>query len=718
MSWPYKKKNRSLSSQLIIFIKISLYKQASAIPWIFLVGITCLPFIHVSWQIDPVLMPRLAWLNFCLLLIWAIGTWNNHFTFNFWKKPLGIALGAYVLTTGVSLIGAIHPAEGLTEVIRCLSLAQVVWLAYEVLTKEENRLIWLFRAVSAMALAMVVSGLMDYLDIFSQLAGRKSLYQIEGTLANKNLLASALFLCLPCLGGLWVLGKKVEKIAAIIVGSGAIFLIIVTQTRAVWLALLISAFVVGGYMMWRLLRHQPWRGDKRFGLKAVAALIVIILLGIATNELYIKQLGDQNAFFARITSLFEYQSVKNEHTETIRERLTIWHRTAHMIHENNLLTGVGAGHWRLYFPAQGLEGLRADQGEVNFQRPHNDYLWVLSETGILGLMAYLAVLFLGLREAFFLIRELDKKKKQLGLLILAGLLGFMIISFFDFPKERPLHLVLLAVLIAIPTAIRLSPSPTSPAPSKRFLPLTFFLLTLLSLWVLAIRMHAESLTIKGLIARSNGAHQATIDQLESAKTPLYQLDPMATPLAWYQGEAAYLDRQVTLAENFFIEALAVHPWHIHALNNLGACQFVQGRIDSAKSLFQRALSISPHFAESNLNMVGVYSRINLDTALTYFLNCPPSHPTERYHLALQKMMGNLILQLERQVDEPEMRRMLLEIRAKPDWLAKIHGDITEFGEPPYVRILKDALYQLEMTDRVYDLAKADSIREKYGLGGK
>lgn len=693
-------------------------KGEEIIPWTFLGGITCLPFIHVSWQIDPVLMPRLAWLYTCLAVILGVGVWKTFFTINFWGKPLGMALGAYMLSAGISLVGAMHPAEGLMEVIRVLLLAQVIWLVYEIITKDAKWLIWLFRAVSVMALVMVVTGLMDYFDIFNQLSGRKSLYQIEGTLANKNLLASALFLCLPCLGGLRILGKKVEKIAAIIVGSGAIFLILVTQTRAVWVALLIGVLVVGGYMVWRLLRIQSWRNGKRFWFKAGASLIILVILGVAVNELYIKRLGDQNAFFARITSLFEYQSVKNEHTETIRERLAIWHRTAHMIHENNLLTGVGAGHWRLHFPAQGLEGLRADQGEVNFQRPHNDYLWVLSETGILGLMAYLAVLFLGLREAFFLIRELDKKKKQIGLLILAGLLGFMVISFFDFPKERPLHLVLLAVLIAIPTAIRLSPSPTSPAPSKRFLPLTFFLLTLLSLWVLAIRMHAESLTIKGLIARSNGAHQATIDQLESAKTPLYQLDPMATPLAWYQGEAAYLDRQVTLAENFFIEALAVHPWHIHALNNLGACQFVQGRIDSAKSLFQRALSISPHFAESNLNMVGVYSRVNMDTALTYFLNCPPSHPTERYRLALQKMMGNLILQLERQVDEPEMRRMLLEIRAKPDWLAKIHGDITEFGEPPYVRILKDALYQLEMTDRVYDLAKADSIREKYGLGGK
>mgnify|MGYP001265377981 CR=1 FL=1 len=35
--------------------------------------------------------------------------------------------------------------------------------------------------------------------------------------------------------------------------------------------------------------------------------------------------------------------------------------------------------------------MRSDSGNVFFQRPHNDYLWILTETGILGLIGYMMI---------------------------------------------------------------------------------------------------------------------------------------------------------------------------------------------------------------------------------------------------------------------------------------------------------------------------------------
>ena len=72
----------------------------------------------------------------------------------------------------------------------------------------------------------------------------------------------------------------------------------------------------------------------------------------------------------------------------------------------NPLLGVGLGQWRLVFPLYGKIQKFRESGEglveIFFQRPHNDYVWVLTETGIIGLLSYLAILGIAVcRSAFF-----------------------------------------------------------------------------------------------------------------------------------------------------------------------------------------------------------------------------------------------------------------------------------------------------------------------------
>ena len=47
------------------------------------------------------------------------------------------------------------------------------------------------------------------------------------------------------------------------------------------------------------------------------------------------------------------------------------------------LAGVGPGQWRIHFPKYGLEGMNPSvaEGVTSEVRPHNDFIWVLSELG-------------------------------------------------------------------------------------------------------------------------------------------------------------------------------------------------------------------------------------------------------------------------------------------------------------------------------------------------
>ena len=67
--------------------------------------------------------------------------------------------------------------------------------------------------------------------------------------------------------------------------------------------------------------------------------------------------------------------------ELDNERLVLWEKSLEMFKKHPII-GVGAGNWQIYFPDATLKGLwRAEDLNYTFQRPHNDFLWVLCASG-------------------------------------------------------------------------------------------------------------------------------------------------------------------------------------------------------------------------------------------------------------------------------------------------------------------------------------------------
>jgi len=100
------------------------------------------------------------------------------------------------------------------------------------------------------------------------------------------------------------------------------------------------------------------------------------------------------------------------------------------------LTGVGAGNWKIESPYY-YKGYGFDKDQLNWVRPHNDYLWVFSEKGIFGLISFLGIFFM----LFWYIAKIwhsdvPVDRKVFALLVFAGVIGYMIDSVFSFPLER------------------------------------------------------------------------------------------------------------------------------------------------------------------------------------------------------------------------------------------------------------------------------------------
>ena len=156
----------------------------------------------------------------------------------------------------------------------------------------------------------------------------------------------------------------------------------------------------------------------------VSLVILFILCGKRTRYLVIG--------LAVIATIYLY----NSRGLMSFERIGAWKSTLLMFLDHPF--GVGAGNWRIVIPKYGK--CFVDQGifeTLSYNKPHNDYLLVLAETGFGGLICYLTFF-------AYLIKKARNNK-----VLLSGVAGYMILAFFSFPMEHAIHTILLCVLAGL-----------------------------------------------------------------------------------------------------------------------------------------------------------------------------------------------------------------------------------------------------------------------------
>jgi len=122
-----------------------------------------------------------------------------------------------------------------------------------------------------------------------------------------------------------------------------------------------------------------------------------------------------------------------------RDRWRIWSHTLDMVADHPL-AGVGLGNWSAMYPAY-------DRGDVLHlhsapRRPHNDFLWILAELGVLAFGLY--VLSLGL-PAVSVFRESDPVR----IAALCAAAAIATHSIFSFPREQAASSFLLFTSLAL-----------------------------------------------------------------------------------------------------------------------------------------------------------------------------------------------------------------------------------------------------------------------------
>lgn len=343
---------------------------------------------------------------------------------------------ATVLLTAVFAIGVWTSAslsEWLKEWLKWLVMAALIWLLS---FARGGRWRWLVYAVAVAAAGNAIVGLYIFLGGSGAdhllILGR--FYRAFGTFGQPNPFGGFMGIALPICsmaawgtaGQLWANWRagtsvKSSQITQLLAWAAAALLVaaalLASWSRGAWLGTALAALCLVIALPRRLLHGLL------LALAAVALVVALWQTGVLPDALVSR-------LTSSVTDLVAINDVRGVDAHAgnfaVIERLAHWQAAVEMARDHPFF-GVGLGNYSVRYAQYRL---------INWQLPlghaHNTYLNLLAETGVVGLLAYLAYWAVMLRIGWSLRRHPEPFARSLGV----GLLGCWIYlaahSFFDY----------------------------------------------------------------------------------------------------------------------------------------------------------------------------------------------------------------------------------------------------------------------------------------------
>lgn len=566
--------------------------------------ILILPIITYDAAQDTVLLPRFLVLTIFLTiftLTFFILKKKTQIDLSLLRKPVFLLSGLYLLMVIVSGVFAFNPKESYFDIVR--TYVFIVLVFYWMITIA-NSPSWVSILSKFMIITTTIASLTGLYQYFDQVAfstadtlpdGRELIYAVNGLMAHKNFFTSHLMLMMPFL--IWATFKLrgYWRFAAYTGLSLSAAIIILVATRAVWAGIMVSFLIFSVIVfIFHTKLNIPQSPFRKFSMISPAVLLVLGFLVIAGGNI------SENNHLKKLSSIVRPDEFNNQF------RLKIWQITFDMALENPF-TGVGAGNWQIKAPEH-FRKIALQGKEVNWQTPHNDFLWILSEKGFIGLLLFLGLIAL---VSFYVFRIItgngEPEKKILALLLFSGLVAYLTDSFFGFPYQRIDHLVYSALFIAGIAAIDHQQNPTKPLKTNPaiigLMTGTFLICGIVYFYhALTLEIHVK----KGYKYQNNGKYEMALQEYAKAETPFRNIDALGSPVDYYSGQSFYGLNDFESAVSSFTKAFDQHPNHIGLLNNIGSCYLKTGNVEQAKKYYLKALEIVPDLKETRSNLSSIY----------------------------------------------------------------------------------------------------------------
>lgn len=622
-------------------IKAPVRNKLSVSAFVLVVGLVIiLPLVYFTSTIDPVVYPRFAFIALLLLVSTLFINPLNVLQVFRHRGLFQIFLFVYLAFLTISLISlfyAINPVEGLTDMFKWILFILIVLYTYWIFVFEPASKILLFKTVAVNAIIAFIIGIYQFLNLNFAGQDPNLVYEVTGLMAHKNQFSFSLFLLLPFLaGGIFTLKKHWKKLSVITLFSTLLMLMLL-QTRAVWLGMFFS-----GIMMLTVLliknRKTPLVNFRNKIFKRtvflLSATVVILFLAVILGP----EKGPTGKIKSRITSVFD-----PEYTSNVW-RVEMWLATLSLI-EDHKLAGVGAGNWKIdiypYYSKFLPSILR------QWRNPHNDYLLVFAEKGIFGLLLFLGIFVLVLMKGFsILFSSSDKNQVWQMALFLFILIGFLVILFFSFPTERPNQLVFMALIFSFMFSFDQHEIEKKSLKSIKGLMFSIPVgIVLLLIFIFGYRSsYSEFYIAKAHVAKERQNWKELKKFAEEGYFTYAPLEPkFSFPVVMYRGLGSFhADKDYKEALKFFEQAHKQHPNSISVLNNIGTVYGQLGDTERSIEYYKKSLEIFPHYEFGLINLAkGYFLKKDYKMAYKTVLKCDPKSQNAEINQVRQAIEKNL-----------------------------------------------------------------------------
>ena len=494
----------------------------------------------------------------------------------------------------------------------------------------------------------------------------KEMTQLTSTIGQKNWISNYLSMIFPVAFSYFLLEKiKRNRIFYFFLLSILYMALMICQSRGIWISITLT-IMLAIYIIIKFKFYKIFKRNKKW-------LVLLLVTFLAITVIYST---DNPLNKSAITVPQRAMSTFDENDPSINTRFLIWNTTFDMIKDKPIL-GSGIGSFKMNYLFYQAEFLKNNSYYLkysgNAKEAHNEYLQLLAEVGILGLVSFLIIFYFFYKKILFILfyENISTQEKSILLGLLLGITVFLIHCLFTFPLHVPALGMTFFGIMGLSVAYigtinikkrdeqkenALNTKKNNVFRNRNILLLSIILLSIIDFCLLNSLVfrpyYAELLYFQGLRHTVDQDHDLALMKFKKAYwfnpydgKNLHALGGTYLNLKNYKKAEKLLVKakhylndintfynlglvysQIDLykkAEDEFKQAIYLNPKYDKAYYDLGYLYFMQEKFDDTIKQWNKILEIEPNFPNKHivLNNLGiVYTKKKMpNKALEYFL---------------------------------------------------------------------------------------------------
>lgn len=378
---------------------------------------------------------------FAFVVLWA---WRRG---RIRRVPRGVWGGVAVVLVAwlLSTFNALDPEHAFIAGYRLYLIPLGVLLLGLILRPSEREILWLFGGLALLGLLFALVGIAQHFG-WHEWAARLPRIGAGSLLYSQNFAGELVALLIaPAL--VFALSLKRPWVRRLLLGVPLIMLahLVLTEGRAAWVALLVAFVLVGAVDLLRRRRLRRAGGEGEGGPNGGVALLAVPALFIA---LILASPYWSSAGWWQSPLQFEPRDSRYvDELGSIRAdkssgRVELWRDSLRLLRHESGVVGAGVEHYRLLYPkymdaSRFLFHLHWKKKRFNTAKyAHNDYIQLVADIGVLGLLGVVAIGLLALWSALrALYRARSSEARLVALALSVTTVLFAVNMLLDFPSR-------------------------------------------------------------------------------------------------------------------------------------------------------------------------------------------------------------------------------------------------------------------------------------------